>query len=99
MPIEVEAHTVPHFKAPVKYKVEGLGQEHAGTFMKYNVIVKLGSLVHKMGFEKTEVLMTVPAKIRFPSAVAVQRPSARSCLKLGRVTFTPLICSIYICTL
>ena len=32
LPIEVEAHTVPHFKAPVNCEVDGLGQEHAGTF-------------------------------------------------------------------
>ena len=32
-------------------------------------------------------------------SVAVQRTSARSGLKLGRVTFMPLICSIYICML
>ena len=33
------------------------------------------------------------------SAVAVQRTSARSGLKHGRVTFMPLICSKYICTI
>ena len=32
VPIEVEAHTVPHFKAPVNGKAEGLWQGHAGTF-------------------------------------------------------------------
>ena len=32
MPIEVEAHTVPQFKAPVNGKAEGLWQDHAGTF-------------------------------------------------------------------
>ena len=32
VPVEEEAHTVPHFKAPVNCKVEGRGQEHAGTF-------------------------------------------------------------------
>ena len=43
MPIKIEAHTVPHFKAPVIC----------------NGIVKLGGLVNKMGFDKTVVPMTV----------------------------------------
>ena len=59
VPIEIEAHTGPHFKAPVTCKVEGWGQEHAGTFTYYNSIVKLGGLVNKMGFDKTEVPMTI----------------------------------------
>ena len=59
MPIEIEVHTVPHFKARVNCKVEWWGQEHAGTFMQSNGIMKLGRLVHKMGFVKTAILCTV----------------------------------------
>ena len=33
MPIEIEVHTVPHFKAQVNGKEEWWGHEHAGTFM------------------------------------------------------------------
>ena len=57
MPIEVEDHTVPHFKAPVIGKVELHGPEHADFFMS---IVNSGCLVHKIGFVKTEVPTTVP---------------------------------------
>ena len=32
VPIEIEVYAVPDFQAPVNFKVEGLGQEHAGTF-------------------------------------------------------------------
>ena len=32
VPVELEAHTVPHFKAPVNGKAEGLRQDHTGTF-------------------------------------------------------------------
>ena len=32
MPIEIEVYAVPDFQAPVNFKVEGLGQEHAGTY-------------------------------------------------------------------
>ena len=63
MPFEVEVHTVPHFKAPVNGKVEGWKQEHAGTFTQLNGIVKLGGLVNKMGFDKTEVPMTVNSAV------------------------------------
>ena len=65
MPIEIEAHTVPHFKAPVNGKVERWGQEHAGTFTQQNGIVNLRGLVHKMGFDKTEVPMTVSTYFQF----------------------------------
>ena len=30
VPVEVEVHTVPHFKAPVNGKVEPRGQEDGG---------------------------------------------------------------------
>ena len=59
MPVEIEVQTVPQFKAPVNGKAQGLWQDHAGTFTQQNGIVKLGGLVPKMGFDKTEVPMTV----------------------------------------
>ena len=31
--VEVEVHTVPHFKAPVNGKVEPRGPEHGGIFI------------------------------------------------------------------
>ena len=49
MPVEIEVHTVPHFKAPVNCKKE----------CYYNSIVKLGRLVHKTDFGKTAVVCTV----------------------------------------
>ena len=59
MPVKVEVHTVPHFKAPINAKVERWGLEGANTFMYYNSIVNLALLVHKTGFFKTEVVATV----------------------------------------
>ena len=33
VPVEVEVHTVPHFKAPVNVKVEPRGPEHGDIFI------------------------------------------------------------------
>ena len=33
VPVEVEVHTVPHFKAPVNGKVDPRGPEHGGIFI------------------------------------------------------------------
>ena len=33
MPIEIEIHTVPHFKAPVNSKLDPKGKEHGGIFI------------------------------------------------------------------
>ena len=41
VPIELEDHTVPHFKAPVNGKVEFLGLEGAGNFTYQTSIVNL----------------------------------------------------------
>ena len=47
MPVEVEVHTVPHFKAPVNGKVEPRGLEHGGIFIFSNARSKKGHLLHK----------------------------------------------------
>ena len=59
MPVEVEVHTVPHFKAPVNAKVELWGLECGGTFIIQTSLLKIGCLVHKLGFVATEVAGTV----------------------------------------
>ena len=59
MPVEVELHTVPHFKAPVNAKVELRGLECGGTFIIQTSSLKIGCLVHKLGFVATEVAGTV----------------------------------------
>ena len=59
MPVEVEVHTVPHFKAPVNAKVELWGLECGGTFIIQTSSLKIGCLVHKLGFVATEVAGTV----------------------------------------
>ena len=59
MPVDVEAHTVPHFKAPVNAKVELWGLECDGTFTVQTSLLKIGCLVHKLGFVATEVAGTV----------------------------------------
>ena len=62
MPVEVEVHTVPHFKAPVNAKVELWGLECGGTFIIQTSLLKIGCLVHKLGFVATEVAGTVVKK-------------------------------------
>ena len=59
MPVEVKANTVPHFKAPVNAKVELWGLECGGTFIVQTSSLKIGCLVHKLGFVATEVAGTV----------------------------------------
>ena len=59
MPVEVEVHTVPHFKASVIIKVELWGLECGGTFIIQTSSLKIGCLVHRLGFVATEVAGTV----------------------------------------
>ena len=50
MPVEIEAHTVPHFKATINTKVwpEQLGSD--GISISYKARPKIGHLLHKRGF-------------------------------------------------
>ena len=59
MPVEVEVHTVPHFKAPVNAKVELWKLQCDGTFIIQTSSLKIACLVHKQGFVETEVAGTV----------------------------------------
>ena len=59
MPVQVELHTVPHFKAPVNAKLELWGLEYGGTFAIQTSVLKVGCLKHKSGFVGTEVVGTV----------------------------------------
>ena len=45
MPIEVEAHTVPYFKAPVNGKAERLWQDHTGTGWKRQMCTSIDLLI------------------------------------------------------
>ena len=49
MPIQVEAHTVPHFEAPVNGKIEARGPEHGEIFILQNIRSKIGHLLLKSG--------------------------------------------------
>ena len=44
---EIEVHTVPHFKASFKAKVEPSWLKHACNFALPPSVLKTGSLVHK----------------------------------------------------
>ena len=46
MPIEVEAHIVPHFNALVNSKVEGWRQEHARVIQTYVVSYKTDIFIY-----------------------------------------------------
>ena len=47
VPVDVEVHTLPHFKAPINGKVDLWGPECGGTFILYYSLVKIGHLLHK----------------------------------------------------
>ena len=42
MPIEIEVHTVPHFKATIKGKMNFLRLDYADTFIALNQVVEDG---------------------------------------------------------
>ena len=47
VPVEIEAHTVPHFKAPVNGKIDLWEPECGGTFILDYTLVNVGHLLHK----------------------------------------------------
>ena len=59
VPVEVEVHTVPHFKAPVNSKLEPQGPEHGGIFISLNTRSKIGQLLHKSGHFDSDMHTTV----------------------------------------
>ena len=54
MLVEIESHTVPHFKAPVYAKVELWGLECGGIFRIQTSLLVISHLLHKTGLVKTE---------------------------------------------
>ena len=62
VPVELEVHTVLHFKAPVYCKVEPGGKEHGGIFILYNTRSKIGHLLHKSGHCDSDMHTTVILK-------------------------------------
>ena len=59
MPVEIEVHTVPHFKATINTKVwpEQLGSD--GISISYKARPKIGHLLHKTGFDDSDMHTTV----------------------------------------
>ena len=47
MPVEIEVHTVPQFKAPINGEIDLLGPECGGTFILDYSLVNVGHLLHK----------------------------------------------------
>ena len=62
MLVEIEGHTVPHFKAPVNAKMELWGLECGTTFSIQTSLLNISHLLHKTGFVATEVGTTVTPK-------------------------------------
>ena len=60
--VEVEVHTVPHFKAPVNIKLELQGPEYGGIFISLNTRSKIGQLLHKSGHFDSDMHTTVFSK-------------------------------------
>ena len=59
MPVEIEGHTVPHFKAPIYAKLELWGLEYGGMLSIQTSLLNIGRLLHKMGFVQREIATTV----------------------------------------
>ena len=64
MLVEIEGHTVSHFKAPVKAKVYLWRLECGCTFITQTSLLKIGCLVHKLGFVAKEVAGTVGISLK-----------------------------------
>ena len=62
MLVEIEGHTVPHFKAPVYAKMELWGIECSGTSSIQTSLLNISHLLHKKGFIPTEVATIVTQK-------------------------------------
>ena len=63
MLVEIEGHTVPHFKFPVYAKVELWGLECGGIFRIQTRLLNISYLLHKTRFVKTESVGTVNAQL------------------------------------
>ena len=59
MLVEIEGHTVPHFKALIYSKLELWGLKYGGTLSIQTDLLKISRLLHKMGFVQTEIATTV----------------------------------------
>ena len=65
VPVEVEVHTVPLFKAPINIKLEPQGPEHGGILILLNTRSKIGQLLHKLGHFDSDMHTTVQYQISF----------------------------------
>ena len=59
MPVEIEVHTVPHFKAPVNGKEEPRRLVCDSTFTIQTSWLKIDRLLHKLGHFDSQLLTTV----------------------------------------
>ena len=58
MSVEVQVHTVPHFKGLIR-GIEDIGLLCESTFILCSSFLKTAILLHKQGFVKTGVVSTV----------------------------------------
>ena len=68
MPLKVQGHTVPHWKALISDKLEPRGLRCGSTFILCYVLLKTAILLHTEGLVKTEIvcrvmLLTVHSKM------------------------------------
>ena len=59
MPVEIESHTVSHFKATINATVKPEGLESDGIFISYQARPKIVHLLHKRGFVYSDMHTTV----------------------------------------
>ena len=63
MLVEIEVHTVPHFKATINTKVDPEQQGCDSIFISYQGRPKIGHLLHKTGFVYSDMHTTVYATL------------------------------------
>ena len=64
MPVEIESHTVSHFKATINATVKPEGLESDGIFISYQARPKIVHLLHKRGFVYSDMHTTVSNNAR-----------------------------------
>ena len=63
MPVEVEVHTVPHFKAPVNGTVNPWWLEYGSNFSIQTSLLKIGCLLYKLGHFDSQLLTIVKSNM------------------------------------
>ena len=69
MPLEIQSHAIPHFKADISGKLEPRGLRHDRISMYCQSLLNRAHLLHKGGLGRFVSLSTVPLKKKTKSQV------------------------------